>query len=124
MQALPITGSSTLRVAVEATSDLPFGGTDCALPMLDALEQGIEADAFVVLTDNETWAGRMHPSQALRLYRRKTGIPARLVVVGMTATECSIADPEDAGMLDVVGFDTAAPNVIGDFIGRAVGVAA
>ena len=124
MQALPITGSSTLREAVEATSDLPFGGTDCALPMLDALEQGIEADAFVVLTDNETWAGRMHPSEALRLYRRKTGIPARLVVVGMTATECSIADPEDAGMLDVVGFDTAAPNVIGDFIGRAVGVAA
>ena len=124
MQALPITGSSTLREAVEATSDLPFGGTDCALPMLDALEQGIEADAFVVLTDNETWAGRMHPSEALRLYRRRTGIPARLVVVGMTATECSIADPEDAGMLDVVGFDTAAPNVIGDFIGRAVGVAA
>ena len=120
MQALPITGSSTLREAVEATSDLPFGGTDCALPMLDALEQGIEADAFVVLTDNETWAGRMHPSEALRLYRRKTGIPARLVVVGMTATECSIADPEDAGMLDVVGFDTAAPNVIGDFIGGAV----
>ncbi len=37
----------------------------------------------------------------------------------MTATECSIADPEDAGMLDVVGFDTAAPNVIHDFLGRA-----
>jgi len=121
MHALPITGSSTLREAVEATSDLPFGGTDCALPMLDALERGIEADAFIVLTDNETWAGRMHPSEALRQYRRRTGIPAKLVVVGMTATECSIADPQDAGMLDVVGFDTAAPTVIRDFIG---GVAA
>ena len=121
MHALPITSSSTLREVVAATSDLPFGGTDCALPMLDALEQGIEADAFIVLTDNETWAGRMHPSEALRQYRRRTGIPAKLVVVGMTATACSIADPEDAGMLDVVGFDTAAPNVIRDFIG---GVAA
>ena len=121
MHALPITKSSTLREAIEATSDLPFGGTDCALPMLDALEQGIEADAFIVLTDNETWAGRMHPSEALRQYRRRTGIPAKLVVVGMTATACSIADPEDAGMLDVVGFDTAAPTVIRDFIG---GVAA
>ena len=118
MQALPITGSSTLREAVEATTDVPFGGTDCALPMLDALERGIEADVFIVLTDNETWAGRMHPSEALRQYRRRTGIPARLVVVGMTATECSIADPEDAGMLDVVGFDTAAPNVIREFVGR------
>ena len=103
-RALPITRSSTLSEAVRVTSDLPFGATDCALPMLDALEQGIEADAFIVLTDNETWAGDVHPSQALRRYRRKTGIPAKLVVAAMTATECSIADPEDAGMLDVVGF--------------------
>jgi 60 kDa SS-A/Ro ribonucleoprotein len=33
----------------------------------------------------------------------------------MTATGFSIADPRDAGMLDVVGFDTAAPNLIADF---------
>ena len=119
MHPLPITRSSTLSDAVRVTSDLPFGATDCALPMLDALEQGIEADAFIVLTDNETWAGDVHPSEALRRYRRKTGIPAKLVVAAMTATECSIADPEDDGMLDVVGFDTAAPNVIQDFLGRA-----
>ena len=121
MHALPITRSSTLREAVQVTSDLPFGATDCSLPMLDALEHGIEADAFIVLTDNETWAGEVHPSEALRRYRRKTGIPAKLVVAAMTATECSIADPEDAGMLDVVGFDTAAPHVIQDFLGRAAG---
>jgi 60 kDa SS-A/Ro ribonucleoprotein len=39
----------------------------------------------------------------------------------MAATELvsngfSIADPDDAGMLDVVGFDTAAPAAIADFI--------
>jgi 60 kDa SS-A/Ro ribonucleoprotein len=33
----------------------------------------------------------------------------------MTATEFSIADPSDAGMLDVVGFDTATPQLITDF---------
>lgn len=27
----------------------------------------------------------------------------------------TIADPDDPGMLDVVGFDTAAPTVIADF---------
>ena len=43
------------------------------------------------------------------------GIPARLIVVAMTATGFSIADPEDAGMLDVVGFDTAVPNLISEF---------
>jgi 60 kDa SS-A/Ro ribonucleoprotein len=33
----------------------------------------------------------------------------------MTATGFTIADARDAGMLDVVGFDTATPNLIADF---------
>jgi 60 kDa SS-A/Ro ribonucleoprotein len=33
----------------------------------------------------------------------------------MTATEFSIADPSDAGMLDIAGFDGAVPSMIGDF---------
>jgi len=57
----------------------------------------------------------MHPVQALQAYRRQSGIPAKLVVVGMTSNGFSIADPDDAGMLDVVGFDTAAPRLIADF---------
>jgi 60 kDa SS-A/Ro ribonucleoprotein len=28
----------------------------------------------------------------------------------------SIADPNDDGMLDIIGFDTAAPGLIGDFV--------
>jgi 60 kDa SS-A/Ro ribonucleoprotein len=84
--------------------------------MLWALEKGIEADAFVVYTDSETWAGSVHPDQALRAYRAKTGIAAKLVVVGLVSNGFSIADPSDGGMLDVVGFDTAAPGVIADFI--------
>lgn len=95
---------------------MPFGGTDCSLPMLWALENNREFDAFIVYTDNETWAGRMHPVEALKKYRNKTGINAKLIVVGMTATEFSIADPNDLGSLDVVGFDTATPNLISNFI--------
>jgi 60 kDa SS-A/Ro ribonucleoprotein len=52
----------------------------------------------------------------LRQYRERTGIAAKLVVVGMVSNGFSIADPNDAGMLDVVGFDAAAPAVIADFI--------
>ncbi|MEJ2229061.1 MAG: TROVE domain-containing protein [Alphaproteobacteria bacterium] len=113
---LAITPSMRLDQAVSAVSSLPFGGTDCALPMLYALEKGISADAFVVYTDSETWAGKIHPVQALRQYREKTGIAAKLVVVGMVSNGFSIAAPTDAGMLDVVGFDAAAPAVIADFI--------
>ena len=74
-----------------------------------------EIDTFVIYTDSETWAGDVHPTQALRDYRRASGIDARLVVVGMVANGFSIADPADQGMLDVVGFDTATPQLISDF---------
>jgi 60 kDa SS-A/Ro ribonucleoprotein len=113
---LAISPRQRLTDAVKAVSNLPFGGTDCALPMLYALEQGIEVDAFLVYTDNETWAGAVHPVKALQQYRQQTGIPAKLVVVGMTSTGFSIADPNDLGMLDVVGFDAGVPVVMADFI--------
>jgi 60 kDa SS-A/Ro ribonucleoprotein len=113
---LPLSPSMRLDDAVKAVSGLPFGATDCALPMLHALEKGLKVDAFAVYTDSETWAGQIHPAQALRQYRERTGIAAKLVVVGMVSNGFSIADPADAGMLDVVGFDTAAPAVIADFL--------
>ena len=93
----------------------PHGGTDCALPMLWANTNRVDVDTFVVYTDNETWAGNVQPAQALRDYRNARGIPAKLVVVGMTSTGFSVADPTDAGMLDVVGFDASAPPVLADF---------
>jgi 60 kDa SS-A/Ro ribonucleoprotein len=99
------------------TNNLPFGGTDCALPMLYALERKLPVDAFVIYTDSETWAGTMHPSQALVQYREQMGIDAKLVVVGMTSNGFTIADPNDPGMLDVVGLSTDTPQVIGHFIG-------
>jgi 60 kDa SS-A/Ro ribonucleoprotein len=106
---------SRLDHVVKAVSDLPFGGTDCALPMLWAAENKVPVDIFCVYTDSETWAGDIHPVQALRAYRHKMGIGAKLVVIGMVSNGFSIADPDDGGMLDVVGFDTATPSVIADF---------
>lgn len=115
LQPLDISGKDRLGHVCERTDRLPMGATDCSLPMRDAYARGIEADVFVVLTDSETWYGPVHPAEALREYRQRTGIPAKLVVVGMVSNGVSIADPEDAGMLDVVGFDSATPNVIADF---------
>jgi 60 kDa SS-A/Ro ribonucleoprotein len=112
---LAISPRQRLDDAIRTVSDLPFGGTDCALPMRYARAQEIEVDTFVILTDSETWAGGVHPAQALAEYRRVSGLSARLVVVGMVANEFSIADPKDPGMLDVVGFDTATPQLVSDF---------
>lgn len=113
---LAVSPRQRLDDVVQATGAIPFGNTDCALPMVEALKNGWAVDVFVIYTDNETWAGEIHPAQALREYRERTGIAAKLVVVGMASNEFSIADPEDAGMLDVVGFDAATPAVISDLV--------
>ena len=69
----------------------------------------------MIITDSETWAGEIHPAEALRQYRDKTGIAAKLAVVAITSNGFTIADPDDGGMLDVVGFDATAPQIIADF---------
>jgi 60 kDa SS-A/Ro ribonucleoprotein len=69
-----------------------MGGTDCSLPMRWALERKLEVDTFLIYTDSETWAGPIHPVQALNQYRERMGIAAKLVVIGMVSNGFSIAD--------------------------------
>ncbi len=115
MVPVRLSKTQSLEEAIHQTNQIPFGRTDCALPMLWAMKNRVEADVFVIYTDSETWYGDIHPVQALREYRQKMGVPAKLVVVGMVSNGFTIADPQDGGMMDVVGFDTSAPNIIGEF---------
>src|ERR1019366_3824645 len=71
---------------------------------------------FITYTDSETWAGKIHPAQARRQYRDEFVGNAKAVVVGMTSNGFILADPNDRGMLDVVGFDTSVPAVVSDFV--------
>lgn len=116
---LGISAKDSLKSALEKTRLHNFGSTDCALPMIYAKEKGIEVDHFCILTDNETWAGKIHPYQALRQYQDAMGIDARVSVVGMTATDFSIADGS-ANMLDVVGFDANTPKILADFAAHRI----
>lgn len=113
---LPLSRRMTLKDAMRHTKDRNFGGTDCALPMEYARKNKLKVDVFVVYTDSETWAGGIHPAQALAEYRQATGIPAKLVVMGMCSNGFSIANPNDPGMLDVVGFDTTVPQALREFV--------
>lgn len=107
---------SRLSEVVHTVEHMPASSTDCSLPMGYALTNKIAIDAFIVYTDSETWSGNIHPKQMIDKYRNEMGIPAKLIVVGMIANEFSIADPNDSGMMDVVGFDTAAPEIMSNFI--------
>jgi 60 kDa SS-A/Ro ribonucleoprotein len=113
---LNITPRQRLDSICAHTESLPFDTTNCAMPMLWATKHKIPAETFVVYTDSETnYGGSIHAAQALRDFRQKMGIPAKLVVCGMVANDFTIADPKDGGMMDVIGFDTATPNLISDF---------
>jgi len=114
---LAISAQQRIDDVVRMTRGLPFGGTDCALPMLWALENNVEVDAFHIYTDNETWAGHIHPFEAVRKYREKMGIDAKVIVYGMEGRPFTIADPRDPGMMDVCGLDSSAPQLAADFAG-------
>jgi len=110
--------SPRMRLAdvIKRVEAIPMGGTDCALPMLWAARNKLDVSGFITYTDSETWAGNIHPAQALRQYRSEFVGDAKAVVVGMTSNGFTLADPNDRGMMDVVGFDTTAPAVIADFV--------
>lgn len=107
---------NSLDEVVAKFRNIDMGATDCALPMLYAAHHRLKVDAFVIYTDSQTWFGRVHPMEALRQYRKSSGIPAQLIVVGMESNGFTIGDPLDAGCLDVVGFDVATPRILSEFI--------
>lgn len=113
---IDISPRQRLDDVIQLIERLPMGGTDCALPFIYASEKKMEVDGVFSYTDNETHSGTIHVFQAVRDYRAKFVPNAKLVAVGMTATKYSIADPNDAGMMDVTGFDSAAPAIMSDFL--------
>lgn len=114
LRDLQISPSSSFSEIMKKTDINNFGSTNPGLLMEHASKNGIEVDTFIVITDNEVNSGS-HPSTLLKQYRDKTGFNAKLVVMGMTATDFTIADPSDRGMMDVCGFDSNAPKVVSDF---------
>lgn len=113
----PVDLGKTFKSAYKALyeSNAAFGGTDCSMPMVKALKERTYVDVFVVITDNETWAHRNTPAQALRDYRKAVNPNAKLVVLACTATSFTIADPTDPGMLDIAGFSSDVVDIIQAF---------
>jgi 60 kDa SS-A/Ro ribonucleoprotein len=108
--------SDTIAQAMRKLSLGPWGGTDCSLPIRKALKEKKVYDVFIILTDNDTWAGPEHASESLKRYRKAVNPRAKLVVIAFAACTYSIADPLDAGMMDMVGFDPSSPRILRDFI--------
>ena len=113
----PLTGTEDLKTAMKLIGEMWASSTDVSAPIVYATKNRIPIDAFIIYTDNETNCG-VHPFQALKDYRKKMKRPnAKIIYVGMALNKTSnVPFRNSEGMLDIVGFDTAAPDIIRDFI--------
>lgn len=117
VQEVPISPKQRLTDAMRTFDKIIVPeGTDCALPFQYAIGNRLHVDAFALFTDNESWAGSIHPYQELEQYRKVSGNDSKLVVVAMAAVPYSITDPQDNNSLNLIGFDTSAPNIMSAFI--------
>jgi 60 kDa SS-A/Ro ribonucleoprotein len=111
---MPVSPRQRIDDVMRTAAAMQMGGTNCAVPMLEAAKYRVPVDVFTLMTDNETWYGDIHPYQALEHYRQVMGIDARLQVVSFTPTRFSIAVPDDPRTLDVSGFDSDVPVLLAD----------
>lgn len=118
---LQITANDPLEVVMKKVQNRVFGSTDCSAAIQYARQNKLNVDAFCTYTDNETRVGTIHPSEALRQYRKEMDKPnAKSIVVGMSVSSFTIADPKDRNSLDVVGFDSNTPAAISEFVNMVV----
>jgi hypothetical protein len=106
----------TIDQGLTATNGMAFSSTDCCLPILHAIKHNLKFDAFIVLTDNETYAPNEHPQSALVRYRQMMGTATKLIVIGMTGNCFTIVDPTDRKTLNLAGFDTSTPEIASMFL--------
>ncbi len=92
------------------------GGTDLSVPARWLSSERLDIDAVITMTDSETWAGQIHASQALDVYRKSVGHEIRNVVASVTATGHSIGDTGDPLTLQCVGLDSSLPEIVRSFI--------
>jgi len=110
-----VSAKDSLETVIKTTSAFPYEGTDCSLPMIYAMEEELEVDVFVILTDSETHSGRIHPFEALKKYRKAINPEAKLAVLAFESSGFTIAEPSDAGMIDIAGLDANVPKILSEF---------
>jgi 60 kDa SS-A/Ro ribonucleoprotein len=92
------------------------GGTDCGQPLKHACDTLNKYDAIIILTDNETWAGREHNFDLLKSYRKNVNKNVKVIEVAMVSNPISTFPSDDPNLLRVVGFDSSVVDIINKYL--------
>uniref|UniRef100_H2ZBF9 TROVE domain-containing protein n=2 Tax=Ciona savignyi TaxID=51511 RepID=H2ZBF9_CIOSA len=116
--SIPVAPDDTVETIMEKLAVVPLGGTDCSRPMITAKVEDKKYDAFIIITDKDTYKGKTNPAEALIQYRAKTLIPAKFVLIalGVRRLTKTVAIPSDRGMLAVCGFNESLPTILYNFL--------
>jgi 60 kDa SS-A/Ro ribonucleoprotein len=113
---LGINSSDNIKTALKKTYKSNFSSTNPGSAIEYAIDNKLDVDVFVFITDNDINTGKQ-PSQVLSKYRRVMNKPkCKMIVIGLTSTNFSIADPKDPLMLDIAGFSPDVTTVINSFV--------
>ena len=117
-----ITAHSRIDDIVKALASICGGATNTALPVHYARTKGMQVDAIVSYTDNETWAGRGfgrggtgHVVEEVEKYTDKFG-PVKFLNCAMTATGTTDVDRKNPNMFELVGMDSNTPRLISEYM--------
>jgi 60 kDa SS-A/Ro ribonucleoprotein len=109
---LKITRQDSISSAIQKAYDQNFGSTNASAAYDWMIQNNFKADIICFWTDNESWAGRRHPKQALAEYRRKINPEIKAVYVSLAPYQVSLVDPKDPLSWDLAGFDPGIPRLI------------
>jgi 60 kDa SS-A/Ro ribonucleoprotein len=114
---IPIAPGETLDGLLAKLDAVPGGPPDGAAPMEWAIENGVHADAVLVLSANRPspnanriWASLLH-------YRARSERATRWLAVSCGEGRLCPEPPIDFDMLEVAGLDAQVPALVGDWLG-------
>lgn len=110
-----VNASTSLQAAVQEFSKLG-GGTNCNLPIEHLASHNRRVDGMVMLTDEQTWAGKGHVGPMWKAYGDKFNPDARMAIAQFVANGNTLCLPDDPNQMDFVGFGPEAPLVLNRFL--------
>lgn len=91
-------------------------GTDISAPIRWTIENEIDTDLFLCITDGQTWAGETHVTQMLQIYQKKVNHPVRFIELNTAASHVTVADTKLDNMISICGFDSSVFKAVEQFL--------